>query len=80
MVDITGTLGGRYNRYVCYSFRTLGTPDEQTWSGVTELPMYQPTFPKWPKQKLTNIVKKLPEEGINLLEVMHILIVASMGV
>ena len=51
----------------------LRAPDEHTWSGVTDLPMYQPTFPKWPKQKLKSIVKKLPDEGINLLEVTHII-------
>ncbi|KAI6645692.1 Cyclin-dependent kinase 2-like [Oopsacas minuta] len=51
-------------------FRTLGTLDDQVWDGVTDLPMYQPTFPKWPKQQLSNIVKKLPEEGIKLLEAM----------
>ena len=26
-------------------FRTLGTPDEETWPGVSKLPDYKPTFP-----------------------------------
>jgi cyclin-dependent kinase 2 len=28
-------------------FRTLGTPDEKTWPGVSQLPDYKATFPKW---------------------------------
>eukprot|EP00512_Aurantiochytrium_limacinum_P001057 CAMPEP_0171490534 /NCGR_PEP_ID=MMETSP0958-20121227/3353_1 /TAXON_ID=87120 /ORGANISM="Aurantiochytrium limacinum, Strain ATCCMYA-1381" /LENGTH=384 /DNA_ID=CAMNT_0012023843 /DNA_START=749 /DNA_END=1900 /DNA_ORIENTATION=- len=28
-------------------FRTLGTPDDSVWPGVTSLPDYQPIFPKW---------------------------------
>eukprot|EP00095_Tigriopus_kingsejongensis_P004649 maker-scaffold29_size597861-snap-gene-4.35 protein:Tk04649 transcript:maker-scaffold29_size597861-snap-gene-4.35-mRNA-1 annotation:"cell division protein kinase 2" len=28
-------------------FRTLGTPDENSWPGVTKLPDYKPCFPKW---------------------------------
>ena len=29
---------------------SLGTPDEDVWSGVTTLPDYKPTFPKWPRR------------------------------
>ena len=29
-------------------FRTLGTPDEETWPGVSKLPDYKPTFPNCP--------------------------------
>merc|ERR1719265_969519 len=29
-------------------FQKLGTPTEQTWPGVSELPDFKPTFPKWP--------------------------------
>ncbi len=28
-------------------FRTLGTPTEATWPGVSELPDYKDSFPKW---------------------------------
>eukprot|EP00697_Spironema_sp_BW2_P006312 gnl/Spiro4/18823_TR10063_c0_g2_i1.p1 gnl/Spiro4/18823_TR10063_c0_g2~~gnl/Spiro4/18823_TR10063_c0_g2_i1.p1 ORF type:complete len:205 (-),score=52.95 gnl/Spiro4/18823_TR10063_c0_g2_i1:184-798(-) len=28
-------------------FRTLGTPTNATWPGVTSLPFYKDTFPKW---------------------------------
>jgi hypothetical protein len=49
--------------------RTLGTPDEESWPGVTELPDYKKTFPKWPRQSLASIVKNTDESGIELLEV-----------
>ena len=28
-------------------FKVFGTPTEETWPGVTELPYYSPRFPKW---------------------------------
>ena len=33
-------------------FRTLGTPDEKTWPGVSHMPDYKPCFPKWEKQDI----------------------------
>ena len=50
-------------------FRTLGTPDEGTWKGVTKLPDYKSTFPKWPRQNLVAILKGLNAEGVDLLQV-----------
>lgn len=37
-------------------FRTLGTPDETTWPGVTKLPDYKPCFPKWDSQPWDQIL------------------------
>lgn len=51
-------------------FRTLGTPDEDLWPGVTSLPDYKSTFPNWPRQKLQNVLKGVDPEGIELLEQM----------
>lgn len=51
-------------------FRTLGTPNESVWKGVSQLPDYKPSFPKWPRQDLVSIVKKLDDLGIDLLEKM----------
>ncbi|XP_062519677.1 cyclin-dependent kinase 2-like [Corticium candelabrum] len=48
-------------------FRTLGTPDESTWPGVSDLPDYKATFPKWRAQPFNSIVPKLGEIGIDLL-------------
>ena len=39
------------------------------WPGVTSLPDYKNTFPKWPRQSLHNAMKGVDPEGINLLEV-----------
>ncbi|NXL86445.1 CDK2 kinase, partial [Alectura lathami] len=36
-------------------FRTLGTPDEAAWPGVTVLPDYKPSFPKWARQDLAKV-------------------------
>uniref|UniRef100_A0A8C2SPE0 Cyclin-dependent kinase 2 n=1 Tax=Coturnix japonica TaxID=93934 RepID=A0A8C2SPE0_COTJA len=48
-------------------FRTLGTPDEASWPGVTALPDYKPSFPKWARQDLGKVVPPLDEEGRKLL-------------
>ena len=31
-------------------FRTLGTPTEATWPGVSQLPDFKDTFPQWQKK------------------------------
>ena len=31
--------------YIAKIFRTLGTPNEELWPGVSKLPDYKPTFP-----------------------------------
>ena len=51
-------------------FRTLGTPTEQTWPGVSRLPDYKPTFPKWPGSSLKRTVPTLDAEGFDLLQQM----------
>ncbi|OJA16648.1 hypothetical protein AZE42_04043 [Rhizopogon vesiculosus] len=48
-------------------FRILGTPNEETWPGVTQLPDYKDTFPRWSKQELKSIVPNLDEQGLDLL-------------
>ncbi|NXH17689.1 CDK2 kinase, partial [Bucco capensis] len=48
-------------------FRTLGTPDEASWPGVTSMPDYKPTFPKWARQDFGKVVPPLDEEGRKLL-------------
>lgn len=54
-------------------FRTLGTPTEQSWKGVTQLPDYKATFPKWGRQTdlSTALAQgKLCDLGMDLLEKM----------
>lgn len=51
-------------------FRILRTPTEETWPGVTKLPDYKPTFPKWTQDNLSSCMKKLEPEGLDLLRKM----------
>lgn len=45
-------------------FRTLGTPDEQSWPGVSQLPDYKSVFPRWEAQELSTVLpSSLSAEG-----------------
>jgi serine/threonine protein kinase len=46
----------------------LGTPNEMTWPGVSELPDYKDTFPKWRPQPLQQAIPSLDPAGIDLLQ------------
>lgn len=48
-------------------FRTMGTPDEQVWPGVTKLPDFQPTFPQYTAQSLAQIFPQLDAAGLDLM-------------
>ncbi|TMW69717.1 hypothetical protein Poli38472_001873 [Pythium oligandrum] len=48
-------------------FRVLGTPDENSWPGVSNLPDYKTTFPKWRPQQLAKVVPGLDHVGLDLL-------------
>jgi len=50
-------------------FKILGTPTEETWSGVSRLPEYRPDFPMYNPIPLENLVPKLDSAGIDLLTV-----------
>ncbi|XP_012968751.1 cyclin-dependent kinase 3 isoform X2 [Mesocricetus auratus] len=52
-------------------FRTLGTPSEATWPGVSQLPDFQGSFPRWTRRRLEEIVPSLGPEGKDLL--LHLL-------
>lgn len=49
-------------------FRVLGTPTEQLWSGVGQLPDYKADFPQWPRQQFSELVPQLDALGLDLLE------------
>ncbi|KAG2664823.1 hypothetical protein I3760_16G101600 [Carya illinoinensis] len=51
-------------------FRVLGTPNEDTWPGVTSLPDYKGAFPKWPPKDLATVVSSLDSTGVDLLSKM----------
>eukprot|EP01119_Soliformovum_irregulare_P020919 TRINITY_DN6848_c0_g1_i1.p1 TRINITY_DN6848_c0_g1~~TRINITY_DN6848_c0_g1_i1.p1 ORF type:complete len:299 (+),score=42.03 TRINITY_DN6848_c0_g1_i1:1074-1970(+) len=48
-------------------FRTLGTPNETVWPGVSSLPNFQTTYPQHAPQSWSQILPKLEPEGIDLL-------------
>ncbi|XP_023242571.1 cyclin-dependent kinase 2-like [Centruroides sculpturatus] len=48
-------------------FRTLGTPDDRIWPGVSHLPDYKSSFPKWTAQDIGKFVPCLDREGQDLL-------------
>ncbi|GFO11454.1 hypothetical protein PoB_003795900 [Plakobranchus ocellatus] len=49
-------------------FRTLGTPDEASWPGVTSLPDYKSSFPRWPVKEVRCLVPHMCPEGQDLLQ------------
>lgn len=51
-------------------FRLLGTPDEQTWPGVTSFPDFKSSFPKWSRDLSRPLVTGLDENGLDLLNAM----------
>lgn len=50
-------------------FRTLGTPTEETWPGVCQMPDYKPNFPCWKGSQLHTSLKNLDNLGMDLLQV-----------
>lgn len=49
-------------------FRTLSTPNEDSWPGVSQLPDYKTSFPSWRTNVLPQSVKNLDETGLDLLQ------------
>lgn len=51
-------------------FRILGTPTEAEWPGVTSLPDFKASFPKWVRNEEVPLVAdgSLSEEGLDLLD------------
>mmetsp|Transcript_6391 Transcript_6391/g.10751 ORF Transcript_6391/g.10751 Transcript_6391/m.10751 type:complete len:319 (+) Transcript_6391:88-1044(+) len=49
-------------------FRMLGTPNEETWPGVTALQNWNKDFPVWPSLLVSRFVPGLSEAGVDLLE------------
>jgi cyclin-dependent kinase len=47
----------------------LGTPNDESWPGVKQLPDYKPTFPQWSAQNLAEQVPYLDAAGNDFLKV-----------
>jgi len=48
-------------------FRSLGTPNEEVWPGVTRLPDYKPNFPLWKSQPIDKLVPEADSLALDLL-------------
>ncbi|XP_015591398.1 cyclin-dependent kinase 2 isoform X2 [Cephus cinctus] len=48
-------------------FRTLGTPDETVWPGVSQLPDYKSMFPRWDARSLDEVVPSFDSKAKDLL-------------
>lgn len=48
-------------------FQIVGTPNETLWPGVSSIPEYKTTFPKWKPQNLSEYLPELDEKGIDLM-------------
>ncbi|KAJ9100068.1 hypothetical protein QFC19_005748 [Naganishia cerealis] len=49
-------------------FRLLGTPNEEIWPGVSQLPDYKPTFPQWTAVDLARAVPSLDAHAKRALQ------------
>lgn len=49
-------------------FKLLGTPDENTWPGVTSFPDFKATFPKWRRETTSKLAPSLDDAGLDLLD------------
>merc|ERR1719324_136286 len=51
-------------------FQKLGTPTDEVWPGVTSLPDFKPTFPRWPGKgwaQIRNTAAQVGTDGVDLL-------------
>lgn len=47
----------------------MGTPSEQTWPGVSQLPDFKPSFPQWSQSDLAETVTDIDGVGLELMQV-----------
>ncbi|KAG8222500.1 hypothetical protein J437_LFUL009603 [Ladona fulva] len=47
-------------------FRTLGTPDETIWPGVSQLPDYKSMFPRWESQDISEVIPNIDPNAKDL--------------
>lgn len=54
-------------------FRVLGTPKEDTWPGVSQLPDWKSDFPNWTRQSFSKLLPELEMDGVDLLNVNYLI-------
>lgn len=47
----------------------MGTPNEETWPGVSKLKDFKPTFPQWNDNVLKDSVSNIKDDGVDLMQV-----------
>lgn len=53
-------------------YRSLGTPDEDIWPGISKLPEFKPIFPVWKENILESLVEPMEASGVDILRDMLI--------
>jgi serine/threonine protein kinase len=53
-------------------FRVLGTPTEETFPGLTELPAYSETFPRWQPKDIGTVLGVTNPQALDLVKQMLI--------
>ncbi|KAF2747627.1 Pkinase-domain-containing protein [Sporormia fimetaria CBS 119925] len=51
-------------------FRLMGTPSEESWRGISQLPEYKPNFPVYATTDLGEILRDVDANGLDLLRSM----------
>ncbi|GAA5997810.1 uncharacterized protein JCM10292_006830 [Rhodotorula paludigena] len=51
-------------------FRLMGTPTEQTWPGLVQMPDYKPSFPNWRAADLRKVLPEMDDRALHLLNAM----------
>jgi len=54
-------------------FYLMGTPNDQDWPGVSDLPDYSPSFPKWQPSRFENYIPSANELEIGLVTCLLVL-------
>jgi len=49
-------------------FKGRGTPNEDDWHGLKDLPLYKNDYPIYKGEKLGKLVPGLDEEGLDLMD------------
>lgn len=48
-------------------YKVMGSPCEATWPGVSRLPHYNSSLPKWPNSQLPKLLESYPEDAADLI-------------
>ena len=49
-------------------FKVLGTPSYDSWPSMQHMPKYNPNFPNYPGRKLSTLLPRMSNAGLDLLE------------